>query len=322
MWPDLLRRLGPFRSQAGARWRSLLAGAAKVLLTATALAYAAYRAFQEGRKLELAEIDWLPALGAGACYVSGLLFCAAFWYLSLRSLGSTPHPLSLLTAYFTGHLAKYLPGKVWVVVARTSWPRGRNLTPLALATTATQETLLMMGVGGVGGCVLWYFTAPTFGSPVDWGILLFTGGGGLVLLVAAMPIAVGWALRLGRSTPESPPRLRWRVYLCGLALMSLCWGLLGLSLLFATAALPDLDNPGIVPSLAAVAVATAAGFLTFLPGGLGSRELTLAAVLASYQLRYATLLAAMLRAIWVAAELACWIGCALLELIATQRHRR
>src|SRR4051794_39932929 len=72
------------------------------------------------RRPELATLelryDWL-ALSAGL-YLLALVPPASFWLLLLRTFGDRPALLPSATAYYVGHLGKYVPGKAWAVLLR------------------------------------------------------------------------------------------------------------------------------------------------------------------------------------------------------------
>lgn len=294
-------------STASDRWRRIVTNTFRLGLTAVAFLYALFRAYQEARQVSPDSLQPASLVAAAICYIGGLLMCGWFWNMSLRDTGGRPNAANLFAAYFAGHMAKYLPGKVWVVIVRTTWPRGAGMNALNLATTATQETLLMMGVGGVGGALLWWLTAPGFRSVLHSGLFLFCLLGGAAMAIAASPLAIGYVLRL-RKTGPGPVRLRWRTYFAGVGLMCLCWALLGTSLYFVSGSLATGARVQLLAAVAAVSVGTATGFLTFLPGGLGSRELAITEVLGSYGVPYAALQAAALRLVWLVSEVVCWLG--------------
>jgi len=95
--------------------------------------------------------------------------------------------------------------------------------------------------------------------------------------------------------------------------MAMAWGIIALSLWAALRAL-GITGFGFLDHLpeliAAVALASVAGFLSFIPGGLGVRDLLLVELL-DRLLRLAaapaTLVSALLRLVWVLAELTIFV---------------
>src|SRR5258708_1681166 len=82
---------------------------------------------------------WL-ALSA-AFYLAGLCFSLYFWVHLLRVLGQKPRWPMAIRAYFIGHLGKYVPGKAWALLLRTTLSGGPNVRLSAAALTAVYETL-------------------------------------------------------------------------------------------------------------------------------------------------------------------------------------
>ena len=301
-------------TEAGRSWWVELL---KLAVTVCAMGYAVYRAYGEATVLPRPSIGMLRILtAAGLCYAAGLFCCVLYWSALVVDRGGRPQPLSLLAAYFLGHLAKYLPGKVWVILVRATWPVGAGLSTGVLAATATQETLFMMGVGGAGGALLWVATKSAEGSHGAWVSAAVAAVAGVLMIVLSSPLVAGWsrAVRVGDRFRELA-EIRSSTFLRGLLWMSSCWFLLGISLRLVFAALPG-PGPPVVGCVAAMAVATVVGFVSMLPGGLGSRELVLAAILSSYGVTAPALVAAMTRLVWLATEIVCsvsFLGLAQLE---------
>ncbi len=280
-------------------WRNLV----RVAVALAAFGYATYRAYGEARALPVLDLAAVRnLLAAGLVYLAGLLCCVLYWLALIANAGGKPKQLSVVVAYFVGHLAKYLPGKVWVIVVRSAWPEGAGLTAGMLAMTATQETLLMMGIGGLLGGGLWFATAPGYHATAFASALVAVGAGLAMTLVASPALLP--LLRclpgLGRLADLSVRSVG--TFLRGVAWMVCCWLLLGLSLKLVYVAL-GIGAPGLVACVAATAIATSVGFVSMLPGGLGSRELVLTAVLDGYSIGGAALAAAVMRLVWLGMEL-------------------
>ena len=55
----------------------------------------------------------------------------------LRRFGHTPSVLSILRAYYVGHLGKYVPGKAWALFMRASLIHGAGVPPGLSTRSAT-----------------------------------------------------------------------------------------------------------------------------------------------------------------------------------------
>jgi hypothetical protein len=262
---------------------------------------------------------WLAA--SAALYLAGLsCFGVFFW----RILGRSRSPVGLgaaQRAYLIGHLGKYVPGKAMVVVLRVGLvvPFGARGATAAFATL--YETLVMMASGGaIAGLVFLLWPGPPIEIPVGGGrsvdapLAILSLGIGLPLLVLATP-RIFPRLAMAVSVPfpgvgrEALPRFSVGLLVEGLAWSLLGWTLMGLSLVATVQAIDpgSLPAAGWPPAIAAVALATVAGFLVAIfPGGLVIREAVLTAALGpTLGAEPAIVAALVLRLVWVVAELAC-----------------
>lgn len=262
---------------------------------------------------------WLGA--AAAIYLAGWLPSVWFWRCLLRDAGHHVGWLTILRAYYCGHLGKYVPGKATVLVIRSALLRSANVPTGTAAWTATWESLLVMGTGGLLGLGL----APQLlASPA---IRDLPGPLGLAarhpfLLAAAVVVAVlagfPWLTRLVTKAtrwmlgPTSGDvSVSTRQVLIAVTAQAVGWLGHGLSLwwtLKGIGATPLGDStPGILAGLtAAVGLATALGFVAvFAPGGVGIREGLLIEALSfsGLPLQQAVVVSILLRGVWLVAEI-------------------
>jgi uncharacterized membrane protein YbhN (UPF0104 family) len=257
---------------------------------------------------------WLAV--AGALYLAGLLPAGIFWHVTLRTLGQDARLPETLRAYFVGHLGKYVPGKAMVVVIRAGLIRSRRVDTGVAAVSVFLETLTMMAVGAFLAAAVMAFW---FRGHVTllWGAVVLMILSGLPTLPPVFKRLVR-LVGVGKSDPNTRrhlEKLGLKTLILGWCLMILAWCLLGLSY-WATLramAIPGLDPIGQLPRYtASVALATVAGFLILvLPGGIGVREAALVELMLPYLSRsvpHAELAAwasaALLRLVWLGAELA------------------
>jgi len=257
---------------------------------------------------------WLAA--AGAIYLAGLMPMAWFWRRALAACGLHPSWSVTLWAYFLGHLGKYVPGKVMVVVLRVG-ALGQAGTSKRLAVVSTLlETLTLMSVGGCLAAVL-----ATFVLHLD---ARLTALAVALAVVAALPTLPPIARRLAGSGASEPPvansappapqaaepalmGITSGLLAIGWLSSIVCWVLLGASLWAA------LRSVGVVVPLigelpllvAAVSLAIVAGFLSLLPGGIGVRDALLMQLLAPLcGDANALIVAVLVRLVWLVSELA------------------
>jgi len=266
--------------------------------------------------------EWLAA--GLLVYVVGLGFSALFWYWLLAALGEKPHFIATVRAYYIGHLGKYVPGKAWGLLLRTSLLAPSGIRPAVGALTATYETLTTMASGALMAAVLFALLAAE--SAGAWSALGLLALAGLPILpVFFNPLMKVIAVLAGRAAQRfssaadvAPlPRVRFVTLLGGLVLTCWGWALLGLSLYAVLYAV----TPEPLPlrweiwgrCTAFVSLAWVAGFAAFLtPGGLGVRELILEPLLTAEIAPYvapdearplAAFAVLLLRLLWTCAEI-------------------
>jgi uncharacterized membrane protein YbhN (UPF0104 family) len=256
---------------------------------------------------------WL--LAAGALYLLGLLPSAAFWYGTLRRLGQTPGWWQALRAYYVGHLGKYVPGKAMVIVLRTGLVRGPGVSTSVAVVSVFCETLTSMAVGAFLAAALLAacFREQRFFLWVALGLMAVAVTPTLPPVFRRLAALAG----VGRRDPDAFDKLRqitFRWLLEGWLAIALGWAAIGLSLWATLRGLDITTSDGRLPEAwahlplwtAAVSLATVAGFLSLIPGGAGVREAVLIGLMrqTGFAAADALLAAAMLRIVWLAAELA------------------
>jgi uncharacterized membrane protein YbhN (UPF0104 family) len=246
-----------------------------------------------------------------ACYCLAMAVCAFFWWLALRDFGGSPSLLNTAYAYFAGHLGKYVPGKGLVIVIRTLLVRGPGIGPSNAAFTSILETLFLMAVGALV-CLPIFVWAPL---PYRWILFIFCLVFALSLgIVIVPPVTLRTRSWLAKVFPAFDNSLvcRWKTMVKGFLIMLSSWALCGLSLLFVFKAMGGIglffDKIGFLAlwaiMTASVAFATIAGFVSMIPGGLGTREWVLIETLGPITGTPQVMLAAgILRLQWVITEL-------------------
>lgn len=280
----------------------LLAHAAGLLLAVAALAFVAWRVWQQ--RLELSELApgleaWSPLPLAVLAYTACLLLLVWSWQLLLRFAGA--RDLTLRLAFLLqarSQIAKYLPGNVFHLAGRHLLGRRAGLGHSTLIGAALHETLGLLTAAAVLSLAGWTWLQGGESAGSAWlPILIVVVGLASPFLLAAARSRLPWLARLG--LPETGgPREIVRSLLPVLALYLAFF--LGSGLIAAT--LVHRVDASITPALpiAACTLAWMLGFVTpGAPAGLGVREAVLlgllgpalgepAALLLSLQLRIAT----------------------------------
>lgn len=254
---------------------------------------------------------WLMA--SGVVYLVGLLPAGIYWHRILRNLGQRVRLSEALRAYYIGHLGKYVPGKVTVVVLRVGLIWSARPDGAVAAASVFLETFTWLACGGVLAAVYLAATHRTQ-AVLMWGAIGLAIGLGLptVPWVFRRVVRLAASRYLSSMGQQGLEGLGLRTLLAGWACSGLAWLMLGLSYWTVLRGMGIEAALGELPRyLASVAMATLTGFVVvFIPGGLGIREAVLAELMAPHlggmvgrAALYAVASAAVLRVVWVVSEL-------------------
>lgn len=270
-----------FRSRAG-RWLG-------VLLGVHALAVLSLLGFRADLRLILAATPWwvVPAFMAFAS--AGFAIRVARWLSLARTAGLGVRTNSLAAVYVGGFLMNLTPGRIgelwrsWVLW-RVWRLRYRHTLPLLICDRLLDLCALLLFAGaGLGlGTGLGWLAAPCL-----------VAASALVMLIA-LP---GWARRATKAVWAATGRRRPRLFalllsVCRkialllkparlvklLSLSLLAWSMEAIALHMLMPAIGG-ELP-LRPALAALGLGNVAGVITFLPGGIGGQELTMALFIA------------------------------------------
>jgi glycosyltransferase 2 family protein len=246
---------------------------------------------------------------SGGLYLLALLPEGIFWFWALRALGQEVGWFETLTAYYVGHLGKYVPGKAMVIVLRTGLIHSHRVDTGIAVASVFLETLTMMAVGAciaVPILALWLSSNSYF-------IVAAT----ITAVAAGLPTLppvfsrLARLLGVGRSSPLVAQKLSgfdYRMLAVGWIAMVVGWIAMGASLWAMLRGLGfDADlfrSWHLYTAIAAMAVVV--GFASMIPGGLFAREAVFAGLLGPLTggEAPALIVAAALRLTWLMAELA------------------
>ena len=235
-----------------------------------------------------------------------MLLSAAFWHRVLIAFKQKPKFINSVAAFFTSQLGKYVPGKAMVVVIRTDMIRGDHVNTKPAAASVFVETLT------------WLFTGAAIASVLM--IVKFQEHRALQITAAALTLAAGiltWpsvfqkiatkVSSIGKSkTNNIFAGLNLKTMAQGWLLLSIGWCFNGASLWMVIRGIPSCELP---PehywlTLTCVSLATVAGFVSLLPGGIGVRELVMIPLLGpAIGPANALIAAIVIRLVWLASEL-------------------
>jgi uncharacterized membrane protein YbhN (UPF0104 family) len=292
-----------------------------VLVVAGAVGWTIWQGWRElqNSQVQWEQLRWSWLLVALLCSFAGTVPGWLFWHFTLQQFGIPIRLKHSFRAFYLSQLGKYVPGKVMVLAIRTSIASSvsqrestataedspHRLAPwLIVSATSVAETLMYVAIGSSLG--VWFGASLLSDSPVVLGFAFATATGILVTMLP--PIFRQWMIRLPllKSIDDRrwlANRWSWRLFGGGSLSFALAWLLLACGLLATTAVLPAQDArwQDLPRLLTGVTLSTVIGFFSFLPGGLGVREVVLFPIL-SPRFSAVLLLVALHRLVTVAAE--------------------
>jgi uncharacterized membrane protein YbhN (UPF0104 family) len=240
-------------------------------------------------------IDLPLALAGGVLYTVGMLLLGGAWRAVLADRGrrAPGRPefrfWDAARTFFISQLGKYVPGKAMVIVIRYALLAPRGMT-FGLATlTSFYETFCTMASGSLMALAVLLFASPPAldaslrGDPrILAAAAIFAAGFGAAVLppvFGLLPRATSVALQSARKYADSP--IAWSTFLVCLGWGLAGWAFLGASFWITVQAVSADPIPlEAGPALgAAFALSFVAGFVSMLPGQIGSREAVLVLLL-------------------------------------------
>jgi hypothetical protein len=262
-----------------ADWKRLARRSSRIarpLLTVLAVAFVAYAARDLARRWgdSKVELSWGLLLCALVPLVLSALVLALGWKWLVEQMAGKRLPLAATIALnLESQVARYMPGKVGLVLVRMAGAARIGAPPSTLGSSAVIETLSYVAVGGVCGFIsLAAFASSMFGALAQlgrWGLLVFAMFGIATLAVLLLdrrrlPKAMVTALGLQGSGPLAPFRLPLS--------HAAYWGLTMFHGYFVTRAVGGSHDAALSGS-GFYALAPVIGFLAVVvPGGVGVRE--------------------------------------------------
>lgn len=255
---------------------------------------------------------WL--LSSVVVLVGSMMVMALGWHAALRELGAPLSPWHAQRIWIVTNFLKYLPGKVWLVIARILHCQRHGIPKVVTLTSFAYEYVLFMASGIlVAACTVPFWLQRGEARPYGWTLLLVPA-----TLIGFHPAIFGPLLNRALKLVKRPPLARQIPFprlLLLLLLFSGAWLLFGLAFCLLVTAVQPMPLAA-WPTLGGAFVASwVLGLLViFTPGGLGVREGMLIMVLSSLGLGY--LPAASARGVAVVLALGSRLWMVLSEVVA------
>lgn len=266
-------------------------GAATVGAFLGFLGWAALRQWSQVASV-IGELSTAAVTVAALAALAGIWLSFRCWLVILADFGNRLPALAGMRVFFVGQAGKYVPGKVWPVLAQIRLGRDYQVPGRASAAAALLFMVVVLGTGLLVAIVcLPVLGAGAFGR--YWWTLLALPLAVVVLWPPVLNRGIGWAMRLTRREPMPRPLSAAGIArAAGWALAM--WVLFGIHLWALLSAL-DVGAPDLlIRSVGAFAGAWAIGFLLLVaPAGIGPREVALVALLGSTAAQPVALVAAV-----------------------------
>lgn len=234
---------------------------------------------------------WLPL--ALLLTMAGTVPGWIFWHVVLYRFGVQLSWGRSFRAFYLSQLGKYVPGKVMVLAIRASIaggmhrrqsdPDGPNVPAwFVVSAAAVAETLMFIAIGSGVGLVC----GASLLVDRPWVLALGAIVGGGIMFSMLPPILRLWMVHMPffKSAADREwlaKRWTWDLFLGGSLSFTVGWLLMGGGLLVLSLLLPEQNSSwrDLPRTTAGVSLSTVIGFLSFIPGGLGVREVVLFPIL-------------------------------------------
>ena len=254
--------------------------AIQVVVAAAVVWFAAGTITEQWRRTREAgfgfEPRWWLIAASGLIVLGTYALLIQTWRVMVSSWGSSISWHEAARIWFVSNLGKYVPGKVWQVVAMGAMAQRAGVSPVAASGSAVVINVvnLLAGVGVVG-----LTGASLLGRPTVVLAVTLLVAVGVLFAPTVLPLTIRLGERLvGRSFPM--PRLPRRpIWIAGAASI-LAWILYGVAFWLLAMGVAPATMGALQSYIAAFTASYILGYVTlFAPGGLGVRDISLAAFL-------------------------------------------
>ena len=210
--------------------------------------------------------DWLLIGAATAVTLAAYALLIEGWRRLIAAAGERLAWRDASIIWLAGNLGKYVPGKVWSIVAMSGMAAERGVSP---ATAAGSSVVMQIVTIAAGAAVVVASGGPIRGGPFAAALLVIAIVAGLLALPAVIPRVVSLAGKRADSVKVPARKTLWLT----IAIAVAAWILLSIGfMLFVRGTLPALGG-SVLAYVSAYTASYIAGFLApFAPGGIGVRE--------------------------------------------------
>ena len=210
--------------------------------------------------------DWLLVGAASGLTLVAYALLIEGWRRLIASAGEALGWLDAAVIWLAGNLGKYVPGKVWSIIAMSGMAADRGISP---AVAAGSSVVMQIVTIAAGAAVVVASGGAIPGGPLAAILLVAV----IVAALLALPVVIPRLLKLaGRRAENVAVPARGTLWLT-IVIASASWVLLSLAfMLFVRAILPGSAGT-MLAYVSAYTASYIAGFLApFAPGGIGVRE--------------------------------------------------
>lgn len=239
--------------------------------------------WQEVRALrDEVSTDWVRVIGSALVVLASYAVLIATWRATVRSWGERIGVGDAARIWFVSNLGRYIPGKVWQIGAMGVLAQRVGVSPVAAVGSALVVSLVHVLVGFAVVALTGRALLVTALPEGPWLVLTLVAMAAAVLGAPwLLPPLVRLASRVTRrdlQVPALPPVAIW-VAASG---SFVAWLLFGIAFRLLAAALLGDTSGDATTYVAVFTLSYLLGFLAlFAPGGIGVRELSMAALLVS-----------------------------------------
>lgn len=210
--------------------------------------------------------DWFLIGAASALTLLAYALLIEGWRRLIAGAGERLKWRHAAVIWLAGNLGKYVPGKVWSIVAMSGMAAERGVTPAVAAGSSIMMQIVTIAAGAAvvvasGGVIP--------GGPVAAVALVAVIVAALLVLPTVIPRVLALAGKHAENVKVPPRATLWLT----IVIASASWVLLSLGfMLFVRGTLPALGG-SLLAYVSAYTASYIAGFLApFAPGGIGVRE--------------------------------------------------
>lgn len=227
------------------------------------------------------QIRWPYLLASAAAILVTFTVMIETWRRIVRAWGGDLGFADATRIWFTSNLAKYVPGAVVQLGAMAYMAKGRNVSGIAAGGAAVLNIIVNIATGIVIALALGSGAMHTLPSSYRAiGIALAVAGFiGLLLLPWIMPPLLRWAGRVTHR-PIADTAVPLRAIVESVIGNIIAWAGYGIALQLIVPGVLGVMPGQTVDYVAAYAASYVVGYLALIsPGGVGFREITMAAML-------------------------------------------